>query len=772
LPIEVSIDMEGKVSADQRSLKLDEFKIKNEVNCRAFNCILVYIEENYGTQKLEEFITKTGLTLNYLRDQNNWVSWSYYCDLLGGLIEWTGDPKAPYKAGTYSGHKKSWGYLYYVFYAFGNVGKILKKAVEIVPHFNKAAEWTLLSLHKNKCTFRIRMKEGYEAKRICCESRMGQAAGLPRAFGMPLGKARETQCQALGADSCICEVSWLNRPQKLFSLLGLLTGMLLILILKLGIFGVAVNNANAFLILIAGYLAGSILDYRATETENIRLNQEQNEALEDSVNVIETKYLELKKAHDGLFALHEISRVITSTLRLDEILNDLLRMVVEQLGFDRSLVLLTDEQAGILHQGRVYGDDSLRDFASALKVPLDLDSPMAKEVLQKRRGQIVTQDFIEGDEASELGKKIYAITQTHEYVIVPLVSKNRLLGILAADKFRSGNRITEDEKTLMVGLANQVAMAIENAQSFQTIEDLNVNLEKKVTARTGELERSLQELKEAQEQLIHSEKMSSLGLLCSGLTHEINNPINFAYNGITALRKSIEEIHHLARKCAKEGGMTSIEEYNTIKAHLLKTSSEADRLMEIIDSGLKRTRNLVVDLKHFSRRDQKDPEFLLLQTPIESVLTILNHEMSGRITIHKDFRYSDHIQGYPDQLNQVFLNLLLNSIQSIPDKGNIWIQTEPAESGEVRIRVRDDGTGIREEDLPRVFEPFFTTKKSGQGTGLGMSICQRIIDNHGGKIKLTSEVGSGTEVIMTLPVRLHKPVRNGDLSGGCTLGKN
>ncbi len=764
--------MVEKEFTDPVSLKHDESGIKNEVNCRAFNCILVFMKETYGEKALQEFIAQTGMTLEYLEDQNNWVSWSYYCDLLEALVEWTGDAKAPYKAGTYSGHKKSWGYLYYIFYAFGNVGQVIKKGIEIVPHFNKAAEWTLLNLQNNHCTFRIRMKEGYEAKRICCESRMGQFAGIPRAFGMPMGKARETQCQALGADSCICEVSWLNRPKRLFGFLGLFFGFLFILILNLGVIGAGINYGDAFLILVVGYLSGSLVDYRLHEKENIRINQEQTAALEESVNLIETKYLELKKVHDGLFALHEISQAVTSTLRLDDVLTVLLKMVVDQLGFDRSMVMLTDEKSGILHQGRIYGDESLKGFVEELKVPLNLNSPMAEEVLRKKRCQIVTKDFIEGDEASELGKRIYKFTHTKEYVIAPLLSKDRLLGVLASDNVRSGRKITDEDKVLMVSLANQAAMAIENAQSFQTIEDLNINLEKKVMERTGELVHSLQELKEAQEQLIHTEKMSSLGLLCSGLTHEINNPINFAYNGITALRKSIEEIHHLARECAQEGGMTSIEEYNTIQARLLKTSSEADRLMEIIDSGLKRTRDLVVDLKHFSRKDQKDPEFLLLQTPIESALTILNHEMSGRITIHKDFRFSDHIQGYPDQLNQVFLNLLLNSIQAIPDKGNIWIQTEPAESGEVRIRVRDDGTGIREEDLPRVFEPFFTTKKSGQGTGLGMSICQRIIDNHGGKIKLNSEVGSGTEVIMTLPVRLHKPVRNGDLSGGCTLGKN
>lgn len=753
-------------------MRANDSKNKDEVNCRALNCILVYVEETYGRQALVEFVTRTGMTLDYLRDQNNWVSWSYYCDLLETLVEWTGDASAPFKAGTYSAHKKSWGYLYFIFLAFGNVGKVIKKAVELVPHFNKAAEWTLLSRQKNKCTFRIRMKEGYEAKRLCCESRMGQAAGVPRAFGMPLGKARETQCQALGADSCICEVSWLNRPQRLFGLLGLLVGFALILIMELGIFGEGLEVGESILILLTAYLGGSLLDYRLTEEGNSRINQEQTKALEQSVEVIESKYLELKSAHSGLFAVHEISQAITSKLHIDEILTVLLQMVVKRLSFDRSLILLVDQEKEILHQGRVCGDDTLLDFVKSLAVPMGLDSPMAQAVFRERQSKIITKDFIESDEATELEKSIYQVTGTQEYVIVPLVSKGQLLGIMAADKRRSGKKITEEEEVLMVSLANQVAVAIENARSFKTIEDLNINLEKKVAERTRELERSMKELRDAQEQVIHSEKMSSLGLLSSGLTHEISNPINFVYNGITALRKSVREIHDLSRKSVLESGKTTEEENKTMQTQLMENIREADRLMEIIDKGLKRTRNLVSDLKHFSRKGRKTPEFLVIHAPIQSALTILSHEISGRIEVHKNFTFSERIQGYPDQLNQVFLNVLHNAIQAIPEQGNIWIQAERSDPGKVRISIRDDGIGIRAEDLPRIFEPFYTTKKSAQGTGLGMSICQRIIEDHGGRIEVDSEIGKGAEVTITLPIRLDRSRQGRTVEEGRGFGSD
>lgn len=764
--------MEAKAATDHGPVRLQESKTKDEVNCRVFHCILVFLEETYGAKVLEEFISETGLALEYLRDQNNWVSWTYYCDLLDRLVAWTGDPGAPYRAGTYSGHKRSWGYLYYVFLAFGNVGQVIKKGIEIVPHFNKAEEWTLLDLQKNRRTFRIRMKKGYDAKRICCESRMGQFAGIPRMFGMPLGRARETQCQALGADSCVLEISWLNRPHRLFGLAGLPLGLLLILVLNKGISGEGVGLLESFFILLTGYLGGSLLGYRLTEKGNIRINQEQSEALEESVKVIETKYFELQRAHDGLYVLHEISKAIASTLRLEEIVNILLQMVVERLGFDRSIVMLTDPAGEALHQGKVYGDDTLEGFFQGLRVPLDLNSPMAEKVLQKRQGQIVARDFIEGNEATELEQWIYKNTKTHEFVVVPLVIKDHLLGILGADNVRSGIRITEEDKVLMVSLANQVAVAIENARSFETIEDLNLNLENKVAERTRELKNSLRELKEAQEQLIHSEKMSSLGLLCSGLTHEINNPINFAYNGIATLRNSMQNIHDLAREFMQRAGGVPDERAQRSETRLLESIREADRLMEIIDKGLSRTRSLVSDLKHFSRKDRGTPQFLVIRAPIQSALTILSHEISGRITIHKDLAFTDRVQGYPDQLNQVFLNVLHNAVQAIPEQGNIWIRAEPLGTREVRVSIRDDGIGIRAEDLPRIFEPFFTTKRSGQGTGLGMSICERIMETHGGRMEVKSEVGKGTEVSIVLPVRLERSGKRQAASEGGQIGKD
>jgi signal transduction histidine kinase len=137
---------------------------------------------------------------------------------------------------------------------------------------------------------------------------------------------------------------------------------------------------------------------------------------------------------------------------------------------------------------------------------------------------------------------------------------------------------------------------------------------------------------------------------------------------------------------------------------------------------------------------------------LEATLKLIQHEMTGRITVHRDYGIQETVEIIPGQVNQVFMNLLQNAIHAIPEKGDIWIRTW--EDGDrVHVAVRDSGKGIQKEHLGRIFEPFFTTKEVGQGTGLGLSVSYRIIENHGGKITVSSEEGKGAEFVITLPKR-------------------
>ncbi len=261
-------------------------------------------------------------------------------------------------------------------------------------------------------------------------------------------------------------------------------------------------------------------------------------------------------------------------------------------------------------------------------------------------------------------------------------------------------------------------------------------LEREIQLRNHQLEETLRELKETQSQLVQSEKMAALGLLVAGVAHEINNPVSFAKGSLAIVRRSLEQIKNADRLSPSE------------KTEMFE---DVDISVQVIKNGLDRTENIIRNLKTFIRKDEEVLKPFDLHEGFDSTLQLFQHEIIHRITIHRSYGKISSIEAIPGQINQAFMNVLQNAVQSIQDRGEIFIKTEQ-EGNHVRISIRDTGSGISEKDLPHIFDPFFTTKEVGKGTGLGMTITYKIIENHHGKIDVKSKVGSGTEIIMTLPL--------------------
>jgi len=244
-----------------------------------------------------------------------------------------------------------------------------------------------------------------------------------------------------------------------------------------------------------------------------------------------------------------------------------------------------------------------------------------------------------------------------------------------------------------------------------------------------ELEEALAEVKRVGCDLIHSEKMSALGVMMAGIAHEINNPVSFAKGSLVVVKNAFEKIKH--------GRMQSLQ--------------EAEISLDIVNEGLERAEAIVKNLSSFIRKDDQWTA-VNLQESLESTLHLLYHEIKQRIEFCCDYTEVAPIEANPGQINQAFMNILLNAIQAIEGTGKIWI-TIRSENGEVRISIRDNGIGIPAACIDKIFDPFFTTKEIGKGTGLGMAITHKIIvENHRGKIDVKSHVGSGTEMIITLPL--------------------
>lgn len=309
-------------------------------------------------------------------------------------------------------------------------------------------------------------------------------------------------------------------------------------------------------------------------------------------------------------------------------------------------------------------------------------------------------------------------------------------------------------------------------ENERIIREQNVLLEEKVKERTEALEETnhnlndaLVNLKEAQSQLVDSEKMASLGQLTAGIAHEINNPINFVTSNIRPLELDIKDLNEVISKYeALDINGDLSEQLSRIDAfkrqidlHYIR--EEISSLLSGIGEGAKRTAEIIRSLKNFSRLDEMDSKPVDLNEGLASTLVLVKNTFPDYLTVVRDFGEIPIVDCLPGKINQVFMNLITNAVQAIAskeDKTNAILSIRTWQENEnVKISIKDTGTGMPEEVKQKIFEPFFTTKDVGEGTGLGLSIVFRIIENHQGNIDVITNVNQGTEFIITLPINRH-----------------
>jgi len=250
-------------------------------------------------------------------------------------------------------------------------------------------------------------------------------------------------------------------------------------------------------------------------------------------------------------------------------------------------------------------------------------------------------------------------------------------------------------------------------------------------------------------QLVHSEKMAALGQLVAGVSHEVNNSINFITGAIPSAKNIIERLPDQLRQNMSTDNSIMQPETNF---DLTESLSDLQLLLDNIKRGADRIVAIGQDLKTFSHKGRDTFEQVDIHQCLDSVLSVVKQQ-TGEREIKIEKRYDPELQfiyGQQGQITQVFLNITLNAIQAIPDSGHIIVSTQKKEE-DISITIVDDGIGIPAANLQQIFEPFFTTKEVGQGTGLGLGICHSIVKNHGGKIIVNSEEGKGTQIEILMP---------------------
>lgn len=318
-------------------------------------------------------------------------------------------------------------------------------------------------------------------------------------------------------------------------------------------------------------------------------------------------------------------------------------------------------------------------------------------------------------------------------IIMPLIKQNELFGIIVI--FANKKTITEIENELLLSISMQISNAI-----------LGANLYREVKKQKEELQKTLNELKETQLQLINSEKMASLGQLIASVAHEINTPLA----SISANNEILKKLFNSTKE--------------NIDEDLIETFED---VLSIDFEAIKRITNLVQSLKRFVRLDETVLQKANINKELDLTLEILRHKTKKGIEIIKNYSDIEEVECYPNMLNQVFLNVLMNGIQSVEKEkseqkenyvGKIEISTKE-ENGYLIIQIKDNGCGITEANKKKIFQAGFTTKKVGEGTGLGLAICKKIIEKHKGQIsfisKITKNSGNSTSFIIKIPTKIN-----------------
>jgi len=298
-------------------------------------------------------------------------------------------------------------------------------------------------------------------------------------------------------------------------------------------------------------------------------------------------------------------------------------------------------------------------------------------------------------------------------------------------------------------LSAKMGLTAQMAQTNQQLEGALLQLEKAHT-----------QLQAAQTQLVQSEKMRALGQMVAGVAHEINNPAAFVSNNLAHLERRLPAISALFAALAVLRPLANPEQLAAVQA--AEQAAEVDYLWQDLpdlvhesQDGIERIRGIVLSLRNFSRLDEANTKLADLNEGLQSTLRLVRPLAAGRVEIVERYVPLPPLLCRPGELNQVFLNLLTNAMQSIAGEGQVWVTSAMTAAG-ITITIRDTGSGMTPDTLARLGEPFFTTKPVGAGTGLGLAVSLAIVAAHQGRVRFESELGRGTTAIVELPVS-HEP---------------
>ena len=373
--------------------------------------------------------------------------------------------------------------------------------------------------------------------------------------------------------------------------------------------------------------------------------------------------------------------------------------------------------------------------------------------LEQQPSMVITDWMMPEMDGVELCKKLrHSDKKSYTYIML-LTAKDKISDLVEVFEAGADDYITKPFKP------DELKSRINTGRRI-------LELQHEMADKNIKLDKALKDLKETQSQILQSEKMASIGQLAAGVAHEINNPIGFVGSNLATLTDYLKDFNELlghynsVKNELKNADLTklpgnikslveTIEKYEEdIDIEYLK--EDIPELLSDCAEGTERVRKIVGNLKNFAHPGNEKIKLMDINKGIESTLNVVTNEIKYKAEVVKDYGDIPLVEGYPQQVNQVFMNILVNAAQAIEKKGTITIKTQQV-GNDIIISISDTGSGIDEKNISKIFDPFFTTKAVGKGTGLGMNIAYNIIKKHKGSIDIKSKVGTGTTFIIKLP---------------------
>ena len=460
----------------------------------------------------------------------------------------------------------------------------------------------------------------------------------------------------------------------------------------------------------------------------------------------------------NLATVMKAAQALSGEIKLDKLLDKLMQVLMENAGAQIGVLLLPENERwtiAVYCCSEKHCEMTFDSVTNSNRVPLAVINYVSrtgeKLVIHDARNESI------------FANDPYIIAHDPKSILcLPLQNQGQLVGMVYLENNLITGAFRGDRLEVLKLLSSQAAISIENARLYEQAQNYGQQLEK-----------SLEDLKEAQLQLVQNEKMAGLGQLVSGVAHEINNPIGFISGNLEHTEEYTKEILNHLRLYQKH--------YPNPVSEILESSEEIDleylledlpKMIKSMKEGSHRIQEISKSMRTFSRADRAQKVSFNLHEGIESTLLILKHRLKANekrmgIKVIKDYADLPEVECYPGQLNQVFMNVIANGIDALEEfnqqrskeeiknhPNQITIQTAISDDGsQVMIKIKDNGSGMNPEVQAKIFEHLYTTKPVGKGTGLGLSISRKIVvEKHGGNLTCTSELGKGTEFAIALPV--------------------